>query len=80
MLVLSGVVFPPTHDLLKLGKLLQEQGMNLPASPESLAELNPYAVMFRYDDRDLRALDLATAEAIVDAVFAWADAIVKTQK
>lgn len=72
VLVTEGVVFPPTHDLTRLAELLSGHGIVLPVEPEILRRLNPYAVVFRYDDREIHTLSRDEAREIVDRVFAWA--------
>ncbi len=75
VLVASGAIFPPTHNLLKLADLLEEQKISFPMSLITLANLNPYAVVFRYDDREIHTLDRRGVAEIVDVVFAWADSL-----
>ena len=75
LLVLEGVVFPPTHNLIKLAELLMAQSVAIPVPLERLSKLNPYAVVFRYDDRDIHTITREEAKATVEAVFAWAEAI-----
>lgn len=74
VLAAAGVIFPPTHNLLKLTNLLAQNAISPPLPDDQLSKLNPYAVMFRYDDRELHTADRNTLLVIVDAVFVWADA------
>lgn len=68
----AGVAFPPTHNLLKLGELVEATTGALPVSIEALKRLNPYAVALRYDDREVHTLSGEDAKTIVDAVATWA--------
>lgn len=74
VLVARGISFAPTHNLLKLGELLVACGASLPVTADFLKRLNPYAVVFRYDDRDIHTLSREEASAVVAAVSAWAKA------
>lgn len=74
VLVVRELVFPPTHDLIKLAALLpQHLQAAFPASQDQLSRLNPYAVAFRYDDREIHLLTLEEARDVVDQIFAWAE-------
>ena len=44
-----GVDYPPTHRLKDLLKLIQAQGLGLPACSELIRQLTPFAVEYRYD-------------------------------
>jgi len=43
----------------------------LPA--DALSRLNPYAVIFRFDDLDIQMIGRDEVRQMVDAVFAWAE-------
>ena len=79
VLVAQGASFEPTHNLLKLSELLERAGIALPVAIESLKRMNPYAVVFRYDDREINLLSRDEAVRIVDAVTRWAEARLNTQ-
>ena len=68
----KGVIFPPTHNLEKLAELLNDAGTPLPLAEEVLKRLNPYAVAFRYDDRDIPTISRELAQAQVERLVAWA--------
>jgi len=73
--VLAGkmAIFPPTHNLEKLAELLQEAGAPPPVSEDILKRLNPYAVVFRYDDRDIPTISRDVARDQVEVILAWAE-------
>jgi len=75
VLVARGHTFPPTHNLMKLAQLLEENEILLPVPLDALERINPYAVAFRYDDRDIHTVTRAEARATVDAVCEWASSL-----
>jgi HEPN domain-containing protein len=77
VLVNGGFTFVPTHDLIKLADLLIAANIPLPLGIDELKRLNPYAVVFRYDDRDIDLLTRETAVSIVNAVAAWASGYIQ---
>jgi HEPN domain-containing protein len=72
VLVKRGFSFVPTHDLIKLAELLLAANIPLALGIEDLKRLNPYAVVFRYDDRDIDLLTKEKAVLIIHTVEAWA--------
>jgi HEPN domain-containing protein len=78
VLVKRGSTFIPTHDLIKLADLLRSANIPLPIGLDELKRLNPYAVIFRYDDRDIDLLSREQAVFIVNTVAAWALGYLKT--
>lgn len=54
-----------THDLNKLAYTLTDNQINLPVNIEEISNLNPYAVIFRYDDMEIEILTRDEAEKIV---------------
>ncbi len=77
VLVSRGSTFIPTHDLIKLADLLLAANIPLPLGMDELKRLNPYAVVFRYDDRDIDLLTRESAVSIVNAVAAWASGYIQ---
>jgi HEPN domain-containing protein len=63
-----------THDLRELRSLLESNRLPLPPMLEQIKELNPYAVMLRYDFVEVEKLDRARARNTVEAVLTWANA------
>lgn len=76
VLTAKGVPFRRIHELSELAQLLVDQGLSLPVPLEQLEALNPYAVVFRYDDTEIETLTRQQAQDIMDAVLAWAEGIV----
>ena len=72
VLIAQGVTVAPTHNLLKLAALIPQEAAAVPVASEALQRLNPYAVAFRYDDRDIHLLTREDAQCTVDAIAAWA--------
>ena len=68
------IIFPPTHNLLVLAKLVESAGLALPVDSGALERLTPYAVTVRYDDREIHTLTKDAARSIVDAILTWATA------
>ena len=66
-----------THDLNTLLALLQENHLPTPPKIDEIKNLNPFAVMLRYDFMESDALDRARATSAVDAILAWAKAQIK---
>ena len=68
LLVAHGKVFAPTHNLARLAQNLETTGIVLPVTLDALKRLNPYAVAFRYDDRDFHTLERGEVLALVDTI------------
>ena len=66
------IEFERTHDLVKLAKLLRNQGIVPPIPDDDLRKLNPFAVTFRYDDTEIERLSREEAATIVSAMRQWA--------
>lgn len=70
----AGVAFPKTHDLDRLGTLLDEAGQAVPAFVAELLEFTDFAVAFRYEafaelDADVdRPHCIATVGRLLDHV------------
>ena len=68
------IEFKRTHNLTELAALLRQNGSDPPIDDESLLRLNPYAVTFRYDDRDLELVTREDAASWMKVTRAWAEA------
>jgi HEPN domain-containing protein len=67
-----GDVYPFIHNLGTLKTQLMDAGEVLPALPCTFAEIQPYAVMFRYDDgEELSEEDRRRFTETVDALRAF---------
>lgn len=60
-----------THNLLALTGQLLELGLAVPVSDDQLALLNPYAVVFRYDDIEVELLTRPALIEMVETILAW---------
>ncbi len=73
------IEFPPVHDLVRLARLVHDSGVSLPSSEDELRKLNPYAVMYRYDDREIGTVTRQEAWEMVEVMRQWAGEIVEKQ-
>ena len=71
------ILFPPVHDLARLALILQERGINVPCLVDHLRKLNPFAVLFRYDDTDIPLVTTEEVEKWVERMREWAGKIVR---
>ncbi|MCX8086309.1 MAG: HEPN domain-containing protein [Rhodocyclaceae bacterium] len=67
-----GLIPGRTHNLLALAAELNAAGVATPFAPDELAVLNPYAVIFRYNDEDISLLTPDQAKALVGTMLDWA--------
>lgn len=67
------IEFKRTHNLLELAALLCQNGGDPPLTDESLLRLNPYAVTYRYDDRDIELVTREDAALWMNDMRAWAE-------
>lgn len=70
-LIMEGVVFRRTHDLLELNDRALQAGIALPVASDLLARIGPYAVEFRYLGVIAPIVSVEEAESAVDALSAW---------
>lgn len=73
ILVLHGIEFRRTHDLLALASLLADKSVALPVTDDWLIQLTPYAVEFRYDDAPIHLISGREAEAVVTKLISFAE-------
>jgi HEPN domain-containing protein len=71
VLVLQGVPFDRTHDLILLHGLLEQRQISVPAEKEKLRALNSYAVRFRYEGCSVEMLGSAECQAIAAGLGKW---------
>ena len=71
-LVLHGITFDRTHDLIVLYQLLEEQRIGIPADEEKLRALNSYAVQFRYEGCPIEMVPSGECETIATTLGKWA--------
>jgi HEPN domain-containing protein len=72
MLFTHSVEFRRTHDLHELASLVTETGAALPCTMDALDRLNPYAVIFRYDDTEIETLTRDQAASLIETIRTWA--------
>ena len=80
VLFAKGVEFRRTHDLYELADRIEKSGVALPCSAEELAQINPYAVEFRYDDQIVPLLTSDEVDNIAAQTLAWAAAVITGQE
>lgn len=73
VLVLHGIEFRRTHDLLALASLLADKSVALPVTDDWLIRLTPYAVEFRYDDDPIHLISGRETEEIVTKLISFAE-------
>jgi HEPN domain-containing protein len=79
-LVVAGVVFPRTHDLLELLEFANNSGLQLPASRDLMARLSPYAVEFRYLGVIAPTVALDEAWTSSKNLMAWVKALIESKE
>ncbi len=77
--LLARRVTPPrTHDLARLARLVTQNGLALPTTPERLNDYTAWAATERYEEFTAdRRLDRAMAEKLVKTVIDWAASVVE---
>jgi len=67
------IEFARTHDLVKLARLLGDQGVMLPVREDQLRRLNPFAVAFRYDDMEIAPVAQEGMASLIAEIRGWAE-------
>ena len=69
------IEFRRTHDLQRLTDLLSEHGLQAPLTVAQVADLNPCAVLLRYDDAEIEVENISRTELgpMVTLMRAWAE-------
>lgn len=65
--------FERTHDLVKLARLLTDQGIAVDMSEDQLRRLNPFAVAYRYDDLEIEMAPQEDIASVVTDARIWAE-------
>ena len=73
VLVSNAVIFRRTHDLEELADLLGRQGIEPPLPKDQLKQLNPFAVIIRYQDIEITLTDIDTVAEIMENAQAWVE-------
>jgi len=76
VLFARGEEFRKTHDLYELADRLARAGLTLPCGADELAQINPYAVEFRYGDEIIQVMSSEEIDAITKRMLNWAEATV----
>ncbi len=76
VLFARGEEFRKTHDLYELADRLEKAGIFPPSNADVLAQINPYAVEFRYGDEVISTLSSEEVDAIATQMLDWAAAII----
>ena len=72
------IEFDRSHDLVKLAGLLRNHQIQIPVEDKKLRQLNPFAVMLRYDDVEITPqITPATTSQLVNQLRRWAEEQVK---
>lgn len=77
MLVLHGVRFERTHDLVALQHLATQHGIAIAAEVDRLRALNSYAVQFRYESCPIEMVSSGDCELVTTALQAWVEVAFK---
>ena len=67
------------HDLHALMDLLADRRLPVPPMRKEIIELNPFAVILRYELAETESLDRSLAKTILEAVRRWADECMANQ-
>lgn len=73
VLAKHGVEFRKIHDLRALLDLLANNQLPVPPMRSEIGELNPFAVVLRYELAETGSLDRLRAQSILEATRCWAD-------
>lgn len=56
----------------ELAYMAKRHHIEIPVPIEELSKLNPYAVIFRYDDTEIETIDRKEAENLIVTIRKWA--------
>jgi len=76
MMVMHGLTFERTHNLVALAERLRRHGVDLPVDVDELARLNPCAVIFRYDDREIETVGRDETHRLVKSIRDWSASLI----
>jgi HEPN domain-containing protein len=71
VLVSNGVIFSRTHDLEELVNLLLKNKITLSIPNDHLKNLNPFAVIYRYEEIEIPKIEIQTIIEILDQTCLW---------
>jgi HEPN domain-containing protein len=73
---LHGIVFRKTHDVDELVDLLLQHDVPMPFPAEQFSQLNPFAVILRYEETPFIRMSLDEMRELVDLAYQWALSVV----
>ncbi len=71
-----GIVFRKTHDVDELVDLLLQHDVPMPFPAEQFSQLNPFAVILRYEETPFIRMSLDEMRELVDLAYQWALSVV----
>ena len=71
-----GIVFRKTHDVDELVDLLLQYDVSMPFPAEQFSQLNPFAVILRYEETPFIRMSLDEMRELVDLAYQWALSVV----
>ena len=71
-----GIVFRKTHDVDELVDLLLQHKVHMPFPSEQFSQLNPFAVILRYEETPFISMSLDEMRKLVDLAYQWALSVV----
>ena len=72
----QGIVFRKTHDVDELVDLLLQHDVPMPFPAEQFSQLNPFAVILRYEETPFIRMSLDEMRELVDLAYQWALSVV----
>jgi HEPN domain-containing protein len=71
-----GIVFRRTHDVDELVDLLLQHKVSMPFPPDQFSNLNPFAVILRYEETPYVSMRLDEMKRLVDLAYEWAKGVI----
>jgi HEPN domain-containing protein len=71
-----GIVFRRTHDVDELVDLLLQYKVAMPFPPDQFSNLNPFAVILRYEETPYVSMTLDEIKQLVDLAYEWAKGVI----
>lgn len=70
------IVFRRTHDVDELVDLLLQHKVAMPFPPDQFSNLNPFAVILRYEETPYVSMTLDEMKKLVDLAYEWAKGVI----
>ncbi|MDD4912293.1 MAG: HEPN domain-containing protein [Sideroxydans sp.] len=71
-----GIVFRRTHDVDELVDLLLQHKIAMPFPPDQFSNLNPFAVILRYEETPYVSMTLDEMKKLVNLAYEWAKGVI----